>query len=141
MFIFAAIFLIIGYRKYFFTFNNLGDGTYFKGPIDSPHGKYTAEAYYKNYGDAAGGAKVWVTITNRQNNETATVYYGVGKSNFGIKWEDENNIYIENDEGQDYPYSDTSVMLEVGKEIYDESGRACKSWLMKDEYETCYPHE
>lgn len=138
---FAVILLVIGYKKYFFTLNNLGGGTHFKGPIESPHGRYTADAYFENYGGAAGGTMVWVTIADHKNDKTTTIYYGDGKGNFGIKWKDENNIHIENDEVQDYPESDTSVTLEVGKEIYDESGRACKSWRMKDEYETCHQHK
>ncbi|MDY0406129.1 DUF5412 family protein [Virgibacillus sp. 179-BFC.A HS] len=138
---FAVILLVIGYRKYCFSFSSLGEGTYFKGPIESPHGRYTADSYYKNYGGAAGGAVVWVTITDHRNDKTTTIYYGDGKDNFRIKWKDENNIYIENDDGPDYPESDRSATLEVGKEIYDESGRACMSWRMKDEYETCYQHE
>ncbi len=30
------------------------------------------------------------------------------------------------------------IKLEIGKEIYHENGLACKSLLMKYEYETCY---
>ena len=30
------------------------------------------------------------------------------------------------------------LKLGIGKEIYHESGLACQSWLMKDQYETCY---
>lgn len=136
--IFIAILLAVGYRKYFFTLDHLGQGTYFKGPVDSPSGKYTADSYYKNYGGAAGGAYVWVQITNKENGKVRTIYYSDGKSNFAMEWKDENTIFIKNDEGPEYPDSERNIELEIGKEIYDEKGRACDSWRMKDEYETCY---
>jgi hypothetical protein len=139
--IFLVTLLIIGYKKYFFSFDSLGQGIYFKGPVDSPNGKYTANSYYKNYGGATGGAKVWVGITNNDNNKITTIYYGEGSNNFEMKWKDENTIYIRNDEGYEYPDSDRSVELEIGKEIYDESGRACNSWIMKNENETCYQNQ
>ncbi len=136
--IFAAILVVIGYKKYFFSFDSLGQGIYFKGPVESPTGKYTANSYYKNYGGAPGGAKVWVEITSNESNKISTIYYGDGKSNFEMEWRDENTIYIRNDEGPEYPDSDRSIELEIGKEIYDESGRACDSWIMKGDYEICY---
>lgn len=46
--IFVAILLIIGCKKYFFSFASLGEGIYFKGPVDSPTGKFTADSYFKN---------------------------------------------------------------------------------------------
>ncbi|MEI4771645.1 DUF5412 family protein [Psychrobacillus sp. FJAT-51614] len=136
--IFIAILLVIGYKKYFFTFGSLGQGTYFKGPVDSPNGKYTADSYYKNWGGATGGAHVWVEITNNENSKVWTIYYSDGKSNFAMEWKDDNTIYIRNDEGPEYPDSERSIELGIEKEIYDERGRACESWIMKDEYETCY---
>ena len=137
-FIFIAILLIIGYKKYFFTFDSLDQGTYFKGPVESPSGKYTADSYYENWGGATGGAHVWVEITNNENSEVRTIYYSDGKSNYNMEWTDDNIIYITNDEGPEYPDSDNSIELEIGKEIFDDRGRACDSWVMKDEYETCY---
>ncbi len=53
---------------------------------------------------------------------------------------DEDTLYILNDD-PDYPNSNRSIELKVGKEIYHENGWACKSLLMKDEYETCYQNE
>lgn len=136
--IFIAILLVIGYKKYFFTFDSLGQGTYFKGPVDSPNGIYTADSYFKHWGGATGGAHVWVEITNNENGNVQTIYYSDGKSNFSMEWGDDNAIYIRNDEGPEFPDSDRSIEIMIGKEIYDESGRACDSWIMKDEYETCY---
>ncbi|MGF9977853.1 hypothetical protein ABE042_07860 [Viridibacillus arvi] len=54
-----------------------------------------------------------------------------------MKWLDVDTLYILNDE-PNYPNSNRSIELEVGKEIYHENGLACISLLMKDEYETCY---
>ena len=54
-----------------------------------------------------------------------------------MEWVDEDTLYILNDE-HEYPNSNRSIKLEIGKEIYHENGLACKSLLMKDEYETCY---
>ncbi|MFD1848666.1 DUF5412 family protein [Oceanobacillus bengalensis] len=52
--IFITILMLVGYKKYFFSFDSLGEGTHYIGPIDSPTGKYTANSYFKNYGGAAG---------------------------------------------------------------------------------------
>ncbi len=46
-----------------------------------------------------------------------------------MKWIDEDTLHIQNN---------GSVTLKVDKEIYHDDGWACKSILMKDEYETCY---
>lgn len=136
--IFMALLLVIGYKKYFFTFERLGQGSYYKGPVDSPNGKNTANSYFKNYGGATGGANIWIEITNNENNQTKMIYYSDGKSNFDMEWKNDYIINIRNDEGSDYPDSNRSIELEVGKEIYDERGLACDSWIMKNEYETCY---
>lgn len=47
------------YIMYFFTFNDI-DKEYTQtgpGPVISPTGEYTANAYYEPYGGAAGGVK------------------------------------------------------------------------------------
>ena len=128
------------YETYFFTFSEI-DREYTQkgpGPVTSPTEKYTANAYYELYGGAAGGVNVWVEITyNSDNNKVKTVYYGDAKDNFSMEWLDEDTLYILNDD-PDYPNSNRSIKLEIGKEIYHENGLACKSLLMKDKYETCY---
>ena len=128
------------YEMYFFTFSNIDREFAQKGPgpITIPTGEYTANAYYELYGGAVGGVNVWVEITdNNEKNKVQTVYYSDAKSNFSMEWLDEDTLYILNDE-PDYPNSNRSIKLEIGKEIYHENGLACKSLLMKDEYETCY---
>ncbi|MDC3424500.1 DUF5412 domain-containing protein [Aquibacillus sp. 3ASR75-11] len=128
------------YETYFFTFSEI-DREFIQqgpGPVTSPIEEYTANAYYEPYGGAAGGVNVWVEITNNnEKNKVQTVYYSDAKSNFSMEWMDEDTLYIQNDE-PDYPNSNRSIELEIGKEIYHENGLACKSLLMKDEYETCY---
>ncbi len=128
------------YETYFFTFSEIDREFKQKGPgpVTSPTEEYTANAYYEPYGGAAGGVNVWVEITdNNEKNKVQTVYYSDAKSNFYMEWMDEDTLYIQNDE-PDYPNSNRSIELKIGKEIYHENGLACKSLLMKDEYETCY---
>jgi hypothetical protein len=137
----AILFLgLFIYRNYFFTFNAI-DKEYIQkgpGPITSPTKNYTANAFYEPYGGAAGGVNVWVEITyNNEKRKGKTVYYSDAKSDFSMKWLDEDTLYILNDDPE-YPNSNRSIELEIDKEIYHENGLACKSWLMKDEYEKCY---
>jgi hypothetical protein len=128
------------YEMYFFTFSDIDRELTQRGPgpLISPTGEYTANAFFELYGGAAGGVNVWVDITNnRGKNGVQTVYYSDAKKNFSLEWRDEDTLYILNDE-PDYPNSNRSVELDIGKEIYHENGLACKSLLMKDEYETCF---
>lgn len=128
------------YQVYFFTFSDI-DREHAQngpGPITSPTEKYTAHAFYEPYGGAAGGVNVWVEITyNNQGNKAETVYYGDAKSDFSMEWIDKDTLYILNDEPE-FPNANRNIELEIGKEIYHENGLACKSLLMKDNYETCY---
>lgn len=135
--VFLGIFV---YTNYFFSFDNL-EGEFYKGPVNSPTEKYTANAYFINYGGAAGGVNLRVEITyNKENDTSKTIYYSDAKSDFSMEWKNENTLYIKN-EDPEYPNSNRSIELEVGKEIYHDSGLACQSWLMKDEYETCYQNK
>lgn len=77
-------------------------------------------------------------ITNNiENDKVQIIYYSDAKSNFAMKWLDTDTLYILNDE-PNFPNSNRSIELKVEKEIYHENGLACKSLLMKDDYETCY---
>ncbi|MFE8697409.1 DUF5412 family protein [Cytobacillus sp. FJAT-53684] len=128
---------IYGYNQYFFTFNHLG-GEFYKGPVDSPTKKYIANAYYMTYGGAVGGVNVWVEITyNDKKNKKKIIYYSDAKSNFSMKWTNEDTLSIIN-EDYEIPSSNRSIELDVEKEIYHDRGLACQSLLMKKEYETCY---
>ncbi|MCG3419992.1 DUF5412 family protein [Oceanobacillus jordanicus] len=131
------------YETYFFTFSDIDRESTQKGPgpLLSPTGAYTANAYYDLYGGAAGGVNLMVKITNNnEKNKMQTVYYSDAKSNISIEWLDEDTLNILND-NPNYPNSNRSIELEIGKEIYHDNGLACKSLLMKDEYETCYQNE
>ncbi|WP_342436096.1 hypothetical protein NSS79_21620 [Paenibacillus sp. FSL L8-0436] len=43
---------LVGYRRYFYQFKDLGKATLFSGPMESPEGEYNARAYYIPYGGA-----------------------------------------------------------------------------------------
>ncbi|MDV2583223.1 DUF5412 family protein [Alkalibacillus haloalkaliphilus] len=127
------------YQVYFFTFNhidrdNLQEGP---GPVASPTEEYTANAYYEPYGGAAGGVNVLVEITDHRDHQSKIIYYGDAKTDFNLNWVGENTLYIHNDHPE-YSNSNRSIRLQVDKEIYHESGFACKSLLLRDRYETCY---
>jgi len=125
------------YTHYFFTFNNL-EGEFYKGPVNSPTEKYTANAYFKTYGGAAGGVNLWIEITyNDEVDKIETVYYSDAKSYFSMEWKNEDTLYIINEEPE-FPSSNRSIELDIGREIYHDRGLACQSWIMKDKYETCY---
>lgn len=135
--LFSSIYI---YETYFYTFSEIDRELIQKGPgpVSSPNKEYTANAYFEPYGGAAGGVNVWVEVTdNNENNKVQTVYYSDAKSKLSMEWVDEDTLYILNEE-PDYPNSNRSIALKIGKEIYDENGLACKSILMKDEYETCF---
>ena len=127
------------YQTYFFTFSSIDRESAQEGPgpVTSSTEKYTADAFYEPYGGAAGGVNVWVEITYNHMNKDETIYYADAKSNFSMEWVAEDTLYILNDNSDD-PNSDRSIELEIGKEIFHENGLACKSLLMKDDYETCY---
>ncbi len=135
--VFSGLFV---YMNYFYTFNNL-EGEFYKGSVNSPTEQYSANAYYMTYGGAAGGVNLWVEITyHDENDKIETVYYSDAKSYFSMEWKDENTLHIINEEPK-YPNSNRSIKLEIGREIYHDSGLACQSWLMKGKYETCYQNE
>lgn len=67
---------------------------------------------------------MWVNITDNENSQVRTIYFSDGKRNFSMMWKKDNILFIRNDQGHEYSDSDRSIELEIGKEIYDESGRA-----------------
>lgn len=102
--------------------------------LSSPTGKYTAQVYFQSYGGAAGGVNVYVTVIFHLEGEVEKmVYYSDAKSKFNINWIDEDQLSVTN-LGE---YEDSSIILTVGKEIYDESGKACSKYSIKKAY-TCY---
>lgn len=136
--VFSMIFMFV-YKKFTYTFE-FNNGEFFVGPVESPNGKYIANSYYKTYGGAAGGVNVWVEITEGKGNKVSTIYFAPGKSNFSMNWVDDETLNIIN-EAPGVPKENRGTKLKIGKEIYDESGAACESLVMKDKYETCYERD
>lgn len=136
----AGLAIWFAYSKYTYTFE-FKNGEFYNGPVDSPTGEYTANAYYKTYGGAAGGVDVWVEIThNNVADEIKTIYYAPGNSHFLMEWLDDENLRIVN-KTFEFPDSDRTVELRIDEEIYDESGAACNSLTMKKEYTKCYDRD
>ncbi|MTD31360.1 DUF5412 family protein [Planomicrobium sp. YIM 101495] len=128
------------YSKYAYPFE-FKNGEFYAGPVYSLDGEYAAKAYYRAYGGAAGGVDIWVEVApEAEPGETKTVYYAPGNSHFSMEWLDERNLRIVNNT-LGSPESDRTVELQVGEEIYDESGAACDSLLLKRAYRTCYERE
>ncbi|MED3574917.1 hypothetical protein [Cytobacillus praedii] len=46
--IFGLTLLELGYKKFFYSFASLYQGTYSNGSVDSLIGKFTADSYFKN---------------------------------------------------------------------------------------------
>ena len=118
---------------YFFTFSEIDRESIQMGPgpVTSPTEAYAANAYFELYGGAAGGVNVWVEITDHdENNKKKTIYYSDASNNIELEWTNEDTLFIKNEKN--------SMKLNVKKEIYHDRGLACQSWLMKEEYETCY---
>ena len=125
------------YQTYFFTFDRIDRESMQKGPgpMSSPTGRYTADAFYELYGGAAGGVNVWVEVTDHNNQDkTKTIYYSNANSHIGMEWTDEDVLFIQNEDSS----NTKSMELNVKEAIYHDSGLVCRSLVMKDEYETCY---
>ncbi|KMY44711.1 hypothetical protein AC622_11130 [Bacillus sp. FJAT-27916] len=125
------------YEMYFFTFDRIDRERMQNGPgpIESPSGRYTANAYYEPYGGAAGGVNVWVEITDHDHQGARkTIYYGNGLSEVDLEWIGDDSLFIQNESSGIHK----SKELNVKTEIYHGTGLACQSLVMKDTYETCY---
>ena len=102
--------------------------------VTSPNQVYSAQVYYQNYGGAAGGVNTFVNVISHQEDDVErTVYFSDAKSRVQLHWLDDEVLSITNyDE-----YGDRSIELIVGKEVYDEQGRACHTYKIKRNY-ICY---
>ncbi len=135
--LFSGLFI---YLEYFFTFDRIDRSQMQIGPeVSSPEGRYTAHAYYEPYGGAAGGVNVWIEVENHAANTVKTVYYADANPRISLTWTDEQTLAIEN--AGEPPASDRNATLNVDTEIYHDTGSACKSLLMKNDYEQCYRYE
>lgn len=122
------------YDTQFHPFDRSG-GESFMEPLDSPSGRCTASAYYRPYGGAAGGVTVWVDVTE-DGDKPETVYYAEANSQFLVQWTNDGLLSVTNEE-PGYPDSDRSIELKIGKEVYHDTGKACRSLLVKMKYEYC----
>ena len=125
------------YQTYFFTFDRIDRKSMQQGPgpMASPTGRYTADAFYELYGGAAGGVNVWIEVTDHNNHDkTKTIYYSNANAEIEMEWTDEDVLFIQNEDSS----NTKSMELNVKKEIYHDAGLACRSLVMKDDDETCY---
>lgn len=102
--------------------------------LTSPNGEYTAQSFLQLYGGAAGGVNVYVkVIFHSEDDIERTVYFSDAKSYLHLHWVEHDQLSITNmGDGEN-----RSAVLTVGKEIYDESGRACRAYSIQKRY-TCY---
>lgn len=134
-----GLLLLIGYNRYFYNFKSIDNATLFLGPIESPDGKYKASSYYLNYGGAAGGVIYIVEVEQTQTGEKKKVYSSNHKDNFSISWKPSDILSIKNESPKFNEYR--NIDLNVNTDIYEESGAACRSLLLKEKFETCYKAE
>ncbi|MEK4059192.1 MULTISPECIES: DUF5412 family protein [Paenibacillus] len=127
---------LVGYRRYFYQFKVLGKATLFSGPIESPEGEYNARAYYIPYGGAAGGVMYLVEVEQTKTGVKKIIYSSEHKDKFSMDWQASDILSITNESPEYKEYR--NIELKVNTEIYEESGSACRSLLLKDQYETCY---
>lgn len=134
-----GILLLIGYNRYFYNFKSLDNTTLLLGPIESPDGKFEASSYYLNYGGAAGGVIYIVEVEQTQTGEKKKVYSSNHKDDFSISWKSSDILSIKNESPKYNDYR--NIDLNVNTDIYEESGAACRSILLKRNFENCYKAE
>lgn len=131
--------MLVGYNRFFFDFKDVENATLFEGPISSQDGKYNASAYYISYGGAAGGILYLVEVEDTVSGKKKIIYSSEHKEIFSISWKAPDTLSIQN-ESPDYKEYRNAV-LQVNAEIYEESGRACRSLRLLGQYERCYQAE
>ncbi|WP_336773261.1 DUF5412 family protein [Paenibacillus sp. MMO-58] len=135
-----GILMLIGYNRYFYKFKSLDNATLFLGPIESPDGKYEASSYYLNYGGAAGGVMYIVEVKQTQSEEKKKVYSSNHKNDFSMFWKASDILSIKNESPRYNEYR--NIDLNVNTDIYEESGAACRSLLLKEKkFKNCYKAE
>ncbi|WP_160037099.1 DUF5412 family protein [Paenibacillus sp. An7] len=134
-----GISLLIGYNRYFYNFKTLDNATLFSDSIESSDGKYKASPYYLNYGGAAGGVSYIVEVEQTQTGEKKKVYSSNHKDDFSISWKSIDVLSIKNESPTYNEYR--NIDLNVNTDIYEESGAACRSLLLKEKFENCYKAE
>ncbi|ACT01542.1 DUF5412 family protein [Paenibacillus sp. JDR-2] len=137
--LFFGILMLIGYNRYSYKFKSLDNATLFLGPIESPDGKYEANSYYINYGGAAGGVMYIVEVEQTRTGEKKKVYSSNHKNDFSMSWKASDILSIKNESPKHNEYR--NIDLNVITDIYEESGAACRSFLLKENFENCYKAE
>lgn len=137
LFIAISILLLIGYNRYFYSFQALNNNAViFSGPTKSPNGEYNASAYYIPYGGAAGGVLYIVEVEETQTGKKKTIYSSNHKDIFSMNWKSAEVLKIKNESPE---YNDhRNIELNVKSDIYEESGAACRSLLLIGKFENCY---
>lgn len=130
---------LAGYRRYFYQFKDLTHASLLGDPLASPDGKYNARAYYIPYGGAAGGVLHLVEIENVNTGHKKTIYSSEHQQVFSVAWTAPDVVQITNETPQYNEYRNAE--LNVNTDIYEESGAACRSFLLKDQFKTCYQNE
>lgn len=126
----CCLYLVYNHFTYGFYYTN---GEKDGNVVTSPNEVYSAQVYYQNYGGAAGGINTFVNVIHLEDDLERTVYFSDAKGRVQLNWLDDELLSITNyDE-----YGDRSIELVVGKEIYDEQGRACNTYKIKRNY-VCY---
>ncbi|REK75068.1 DUF5412 family protein [Paenibacillus paeoniae] len=101
--------------------------------VTSPSGRYTAQYYDQMYGGAAGGVNLFVNIVSHlEDDAVRTVYFSDANSYFHIHWLNDDQLAIRHLGG-----GDQSIVLTIGQEIYDGTGKACRNYAITKHY-TCY---
>ncbi|WP_249777725.1 DUF5412 family protein [Paenalkalicoccus suaedae] len=130
------------YFEYMFTFDSISRGNMEEvtWPIVSPDETYVAIAYTESLGGAAGAVSVVVEVTNSSAEETSVIYYALANSRVSLDWVGDHVLQVTNEDYYDKGVN-RSVTLDVRGDIYDERGRACKSYVMKGSFDMCYQHK
>jgi hypothetical protein len=139
MLLLASLLLLIGYNRYFYTFRSLDHATLFLGPINSPDGTSQANAYYLNYGGAAGGVLYLVEVEHVETGEKKLIYSSNAKEAFALTWKSSDTLAIRNESPKYGEFR--SVDLHVMTDIYEESGAACRSLVLRGKFKNCYKAE
>lgn len=132
---------IIGYNnysKYTYNMHAHEQGILYKNTM-SPDKNYIAKAYGFPYGGAMGGVNVRVDILSTNGNYKKTIYYAQLYDDFRISWIDNKTLTIKNlSDSRKGP--NRSITLNIFKQIYDEKGTACKSFVLKGQYKKCFQY-
>ena len=139
--ILAATLSFVIYQQYFYTFEKIDRDPLIRaiGPIVSEGQNYAAEAYYEPDASTPNHKNIWIEIENKQTKERKVVYYGSAKNYVQLSWLENGKLAVFN--ANDPTAKNQFIELDVENEIYDESGLACKSIIVRKDIEHCFKGE